>query len=585
MNSESRGKCARVWLSATLLFLSSISICSARSALIVYDNQPNQAYGKLGYAYAIMINNLLGHFKFDGTLMDIKMLPVEQYSSGDVETADTTFYIGSYYDNLIPKAFLDDVMKTDKTVVWFKNNLWKLAWDSAYGFSQKFGFTFQGLRGFNTLPTAASPNPGFYDTVTYQRQGQALQTLKKHYQYDATTGSINADPDMGETAIMNSETTHAVQIAGIENSVTRAQAPYVVRSSNFWYFADTPFSFIGPRDRYLVFCDLLHDILGSTQAESHSALVRLEDVSALSSESNIKLIADTLYNNGVNSKPFAIATIPYYRDPQGVFNGGKPMSIRFASTGAAALRRALSYSLTRGGSIVLHGLTHQLGNGRINARGNYVFTSDIANPFSGLSADDFEFWNVVNNTPVTGDSEQWAVDRINAGRKELASVSNPKFAPFAWEVPHYKASPNASRAAAKVFPNTYQRVTYFTSQDGSNLVPNGNDFSFGQFFPYVIYKDFYGQKVIPENIGNIEYDISACDSTSSVTYTADDLITNAAISRSVIRDGFASFFFHPFWLDDFSQCGIAKGTGLSDFKRVIHEMGQQGYVWTDARSL
>jgi uncharacterized protein YdaL len=152
-------------------------------------------------------------------------------------------------------------------------------------------------------------------------------------------------------------------------------------------------------------------------------------------------------------------------------------------------------------------------------------------------------------------------------------------------VPHYKASPNASRAAAKVFPNTYQRVTYFTSQDGSNLVPNGNDFSFGQFFPYVIYKDFYGQKVIPENIGNIEYDISACDSTSSVTYTADDLITNAAISRSVIRDGFASFFFHPFWLDDFSQCGIAKGTGLSDFKRVIHEMGQQGYVWTDARSL
>ena len=37
------------------------------------------------------------------------------------------------------------------------------------------------------------------------------------------------------------------------NPKTGETAPYVMRSGNFWYVADLPFSFIGPRDRYLVF--------------------------------------------------------------------------------------------------------------------------------------------------------------------------------------------------------------------------------------------------------------------------------------------------------------------------------------------
>jgi uncharacterized protein YdaL len=54
-----------------------------------------------------------------------------------------------------------------------------------------------------------------------------------------------------------------------------------VRGGNFWYFADVPFSYIGPRDRYLVICDILHDILGVATPTQQRALVRLEDVSAL----------------------------------------------------------------------------------------------------------------------------------------------------------------------------------------------------------------------------------------------------------------------------------------------------------------
>jgi uncharacterized protein YdaL len=73
----------------------------------------------------------------------------------------------------------------------------------------------------------------------------------------------------------------------------------------------------GPRDRYLVLADMLHDMLGVNHAESHKAMVRLEDVSALVSVTAMKSLTDYLYQQRI---PFSIATIPYYKDPLGVYN-------------------------------------------------------------------------------------------------------------------------------------------------------------------------------------------------------------------------------------------------------------------------
>ncbi|MGV7959497.1 hypothetical protein PJP14_29795, partial [Mycobacterium kansasii] len=82
-------------------------------------------------------------------------------------------------------------------------------------------------------------------------------------------GAVNADPDVGLTAI--TDTTKAQNLVSMSNPKTGEQAPYVVRSGNFWYVADLPFSYIGPRDRYLVLADMLHDMLGVNHAESHKA--------------------------------------------------------------------------------------------------------------------------------------------------------------------------------------------------------------------------------------------------------------------------------------------------------------------------
>jgi uncharacterized protein YdaL len=520
---------------------------TAIRTLVLYDDPgPGVDGNRLGRAYAIMLRNLLGHRA--GT---VDMLPVASYTSGKLAGYDATFYLGSYYDHPLPAAFLIDVDASTKPVVWFKYNLWQYAGNAAFNFNPRRGFSFDGLRGLNAAPTAANPNPGFFDTVTYKGR-----TLTKYYGFNAATGSIAADPDVGTTTILDPTTAQA--LVSVANPVTGEQVPYVVRSGNLWYFADMPLSFIGPRDRYLVLCDLLHDILDfDTSGDTRRALVRLEDVGALVNPATTRQLTDYMLASNI---PFGIALIPRYRDPLGVFNGGVPMEIPFAQ--ATALRTAVNYMVARGGRIVAHGWTHQY--------------SSMRNPWSGVSGDDFEFWDIVNNRRLPEDSVAWARNRVDQAIAELGT----RYRAFAFEVPHYHASPYAYQAVRQRFATSWGRLVYYTSDTPDLTVANPNrDFAVGQFFPYVIRHDHYGNKVLPENIGNIEYDLGAQDPSSNYNYTADDLLLNAA-NAAVVRGGFASFFFHPFWLEP----SLGK-PGFADFKKVVEGLTALGYTWADPRLL
>ena len=507
--------------------------------LIVYDGPPDTEFSKLGLAYGIMLKNLMGHFDSNAEL-----LPVQNYVAGKMQAYDATFYMGGYYDNPLPAAFLSDVMTTQKTVVWFKYNLWQLAWNPAYGFPAKFGFDFASLRGMNAAPSAANPNPGFFDTIGYKGK-----SFVKYYTFNGATGVINADPDIGMTTVV--DPAKASVLVPVTNPNTGETAPYVIRSGNFWYVADMPFSFIGPRDRYLVLTDLLHDMLGVNTPEKHQALVRLEDVGAMVSVQAMKTLTDYLYGKRI---PFSIAMIPHYMDPLGVYNGGVAQEVPLSQ--ASNLKRAVNYALPRGGEVVMHGYTHQYSN--------------IRDPHTGVSGDDYEFWNIVTNAPVAEDSTAWALGRLNAGKNELMSNG---YNPVAWETPHYQASALASKAMPLVFPTTYQRVVYYTADTPNFNAATNKDFGVGQIFPYVIKKDHYGQRIIPESLGNIEYNISAIDPTSNYNYTWQDIVTNAEYGK-VVRDGYASFFFHPFWLEP--AVGVP---GFADFKKLIDGITNLGYTW------
>lgn len=58
-------------------------------------------------------------------------------------------------------------------------------------------------------------------------------------------------------------------------------------------------------------------------------------------------------------------------------------------------------------------------------------------------------------------------------------------------------------------------------------------------------------------------------------YTPADIVGNAEYAKTV-RDGYASFFFHPFWLEPELP---AKVTGFADFQKVIDGISQLGFTW------
>ncbi|MDE2606350.1 MAG: DUF2334 domain-containing protein [Burkholderiales bacterium] len=513
--------------------------------LALYDAPQGTPYDKLGFAYAIMLRNLLGHFD-----AQVDLQPVGSYTAGSLANYDATFYLGAIYDNPIPAAFLADAAVATKPLVWFKYNLWQLAWNSAYNFQATRGIAFQGLRGFNAPPSAANPSPGFFDTVKFKGLN-----FVKYYAFNSATGVVSADPDIGVTAV--TDPTKATVPVSVANSVTGEVAPYMIRSGNFWYVADMPFSFIGPRDRYLVFADQLHDMLGINHAESHQAMVRLEDVGAMVTVSSMKKLSDYLYQRHI---PFSVAVIPHYMDPLGVYNGGVPMDVSLSQ--ATNLKTSLDYALQRGGDLVMHGFTHQY--------------DAMRNPHTGVSGDDFEFWNIVANSPVAEDSTSWTLGRLNSGLTELTANG---YKVFAWETPHYQASATASRAFAQKFAKTYQRVVYYTADQPDFTASVARDYAVGQIFPYPVRTDYYGQRVLPESLGNIEYDIHLIDPTSNYNYTAQDIITNAAYVKTV-RDGVASWFFHPFWLDP--DLGVP---GFTDFKTTITGITNLGFTWVRASTL
>ena len=465
------------------------------SVLILFDNSGQ--YGWIGRIHARMLANLLGHFP-----VSWQASPVEGYKKGMIGRYSATFYIGSSYDNRLPAAFMADVMTSNTPICWFKYNIWQLAW-SRSDFSTRFGFTFNWLDWTG------------YDTISYRGQ-----TYSKHH----------ADPELGLVWILHPYVCQEIATASRTTDSGEESMPYIVHGRNLWYIADLPFSYVTEEDRYLVFCDLLYDILGIAPPNTKRAICRIEDVDPTADPAQLRAIADYLYSKRL---PFAISVVPVYSDPLGYYNGGVAEHDRLSEEPQVV--QALKYMVSRGGKIVLHGYTHQY--------------DSIANPYTGVTGDDFEFYRIeldengdsVLTAPVTEDSKSWATGRIADGIAELRACG---LTPVAWETPHYAASATDYQAFAALLPLTIQRVLYFDLRMPASGFKGDGDPSFlgGQFFPYVINRDVYGQKVLPENLGNYEPE-------PWVGYrqwlVAD--ILRCAEKNAALRDAWASFYFHPFY--------------------------------------
>ena len=325
-----------------------------------------------------------------------------------------------------------------------------------------------------------------------------------------------------------------------------------------------PFSYISETDRYIAFSDLLFPALAPTATPSHLALVRLEDVDPTADPAAMRHFADYLYSQHV---PFSVGVIPEYTDPNGYYNGGMKQTITLAQE--PALVSALKYMQSKGGTIIEHGFTHQYSN--------------IANPYNGVTGDDAEFYRarcsatqqppytfdspcqnsdyVVWTGPLPGDSALWATARAMAGRLLFAQAGLSQ--PAIWETPHYFASAADYMGIDTVYSTRYEREIF-----PSGLLSGSLDYShiFGQFFPYVVH-DAYGEKVIPENLGNYEPTVA----NNNPPRLPADIIHNAQVNLAVTQ-GVASFFFHPTY-------------PLSDLQQVVAGIKALGYTFVSPASL
>jgi uncharacterized protein YdaL len=487
-----------------------VSGATTGSALILYDSSGE--WGWLGEMYATMTANLASQFG------SWTAKPVSLYQAGDVDRHTATIYVGSTYDEPLSEAFLNDVETSSTPIVWMYSNIWQLT-NHAPAFADTYGWMWSG---YDFRPV---------DGVTYK--------------------GVDLARDAGNGAgIMNYATVGAdVQVLAQAKATDGSTFPWAVRSRNLTYIGEIPFAYFNEGDRMMVFADLLFDALDPARAERHRALVRIEDVSPNSDPAQLRRIADYLASKNV---PFAVATVPQFRDPLRVM--GNTTQIRLSQR--TRVVNALRYMQSKGGVIIEHGWTHQYSN--------------VANPYNGVTGDDTEFYRVVENAdktltwvgPVAEDSPSWHKARFDGAKTDFAQAGFAE--PKIFEFPHYTASATAYREAAKRFPTRYDRTLYFPGVLTGGTVDHSR--IVGQMFPYVV-RDVYGTKVLPENLGNVEPE----DWFQYPKKLPADIVRDAK-RNLVVRDGFASFYFHPF-LD------------ISYLKETVEGVHAAGYTFVSPASL
>lgn len=322
------------------------------SALVLYDDSGE--YRPLSQVYGTLAAALASHF---GTP---QVHGVSTYSPGEMGAHRGVVYLGTNADQVLPPSFVADVRDGGTPVLWLGANLDELATASA-DLDRSHGVTW----------TPADPRP------------------VERVEYEGTDLSrpASAGPLAGITV------TDAARVQVLAEAVhdDGSTTPWAVRSGSLTYVTEVALDPAGVSgDRYLAVCDLFFDLLQPDAPTRHRALLRLEDVNPLSDPGELRRTADALHRAGV---PYSFALYPVAVDAL----DARPRRTVTLSERPDVVE-AVAHMLQHGGTMVLHGYTHQLGDRR--------------NPDTGGSGADFEFFRVhrrpdgvlVYEGPVPGDS-------------------------------------------------------------------------------------------------------------------------------------------------------------------------------------
>ncbi len=575
--------------------LAATAVGETKCVRIYYDRIPgtNPKY-LFGRVHALYLQNLLGHFP----RIQQYILPIESYERGDLEKCTASFYLGTHYYSKIPDSFLTDFVRTKKNVAWLGYNVWRMP---AHALKSLWNIKVgdPGLTTIDLNKKDAKGRPHFFKNYSYKGQ-----IFEKYGEWDAEVpGRFNAAHEIVRVDLLDLAAEENV-LAWAHHTQDALELPYVIRNKNHWFMAESPFAFITEEDRYLILADLLFDILDEKpryEMGKKPAVFRLEDV-------HPRVAIWQLYKMTAMLKkldiPFSMTIIPIFSDPFQTTTD-KPGLTHVPIFKNPHFREWIEYTQKNTKvSFMFHGVTHQ----------SQIFDDEkkkwvaYRNPFSGMSGDDFEFWdrNKGKNCPMPWDSPQEVVRRLEDGF-EILKAANVQ--PVAWLPPHYQASPLDYTIFGQLFRWNVGRVIYFpfAKTRQKERLPDGLTFDVGrleargkrgaylddltvdypksvlptgQFFPFEIYGDAWGQRIVPENVGNVQ---PYMNEQVHKTQIIPDLIRILERNRS-LRDQWGSFFIHPFRIEDSVRDGIGKFPGdTSEIERLVTRAKAAGYEFVDLK--
>jgi uncharacterized protein YdaL len=454
---------------------------SPTSVLIVVEGSTSMK------SYAIArgreLATLLGHFNATS-----RVLGVNEYVPHTFSRYDLVFFIGFNAAYTPPARFEDDVLSSTTPVIWMDTGFREFSLRPEV--KRKYGFIVSHIDSLSN-----------FDQV---RAGDLTFT--------------KGEPNINMIEI--SDRKKVTVTATAVSSARHVEVPYLVRSGNLMYIADCPFASATETDRYLYFADMLHDLLRQPHDVSHTALIRIEDVNPLEDPAKLREIADILSERNI---PFLVGVIPFYVSPS--------EGIRVSLSDRPDLVDALKYMVQNGGTIVMHGVTHQ---------------------YRGTTAVDYEFWDETTNRPIREETVEGITRKLDMGIQEF--MKNGLY-PLIWETPHYTASIKLYETISRYFSTAMEQRLAIEDADA------------GQFFPYMINRDLYGQRLIPENLGYVPLDADPKVGEAAVQH-----IIAAAKVNLAVRDGYASNFFHAF-------------VDLELLKKIVDGVQALGYTYMDVKDL
>lgn len=441
---------------------------------------------------------LIGHFT-----TDIRFISSDEVEQSDLHSVTHLFYHGQFSSRLPSKfqKLFDDYEGTFVAIGYNSDLL-----------GDKFTFI-------------EPKHEVFIDQISLASTNDVL--------YIAETNIVHIEPRDGTEILMNGHKEDAL----IDYPVM------VKKGQNYYYAFDTFDSTQG-----ILFAEMLHDVFQVEHEEKYTGYIRLEDVHPLVDPKPLKEIADILKEKDI---PYMVAVIPIYTNQI----TGKQLT--FADS--PKLLEVLKQIQKDGGSIVLHGYTHQFR--------------------SSETGEGFEFWDVENNMPIyapedehftlkeredfssENDYEQYISQlksyereytetKINKGIEELVKYG---LYPLAFEAPHYTMSQHGYEIVSEYF-STYVGQVQLSDEDWEIMDTS----------PYTTYPSFlHGMELLPETMGYVR---------PNDMNSVEKMIENTE-RMGFVRDGMFAAFYHPY-------------LGVERFEELLAELEQLPNVsWLDLKEM